>query len=419
MLGIVIAIVVTLLATLLLSNLTAETAVDHRVETLYGTSDEQFLRVMGQLLGPPVVGGNEVVGLHNGAQIFPSMLAAIRAARRTICFETYVYWQGQVAEEFSQALAERARAGVEVRVLLDWVGSQKVDEPLLAHMTAAGVNVERYHPLRWFQLDRVNNRTHRKLLILDGEVGFTGGVGIADEWRGDAQDPEHWRDSHFRVRGPAVAQMQSAFMDNWLKVRPEVPHGREYFPSIGDNGATSAQMFKSSPREGAASVRLMYLLAIAAAENEILMGNAYFIPDDAAVAALVAAARRGVSVRIVVPGPHIDSSVTRRASKSRWGPLLEAGVELHEFQPTMYHVKLLVVDRRFVSVGSTNFDSRSFRLNDEANLNVFDQAFGEQMARVLEADLAKSRPVGLAAWRNRPWREKAKERLAGLLRSQL
>ncbi len=416
---IVIAVVTTLVVTFLVSNLSAETAVDHQIEPLYAVGDEQFARVMGQLLGPPVAPGNAVEALHNGDQIFPAMLAAIRSARRTICFETYVYWQGQVAEDFSQALAERAKNGVAVHVLLDWLGSQKVDERLVEQMRAAGVEVQRYHPVRWYDLDRVNNRTHRKLLVVDGEVAFTGGVGIADEWRGKAQDPEHWRDDHFLVRGPVAAQMQAAFMDNWLKVAPGVLHGRDYFPPLQQVGAVQAQTFKSSPREGAASVRLMYLLAVAAARREIFMGNAYFIPDDVTVGALAAAARRGVRVRVVVPGPHIDSSVTRRASRSRWGKLLDAGVEIHEFQPTMYHVKLMVVDRRFVSVGSTNFDSRSFRLNDEANLNVFDEGFGAEMAEVLEDDVRRSRRVTVEQWRQRPWREKAKEKLAGLLRSQL
>jgi cardiolipin synthase len=413
------ALVTALVLWVLLSNLRPETAVNHRVRPLYGSEDAQFERVLGQLLGPPVVPGNQVQALHNGDRIFPAMLEAIRSARRTICLETFIYWQGTIAEEFSQALAERARSGVAVHVLMDWIGSKKVDERLVGQMRSAAVQVERYHPVRWYTLDRINNRTHRKLLVVDGKLGFTGGVGIADEWRGDARNPDQWRDTHFRVRGPVVAQLQAAFMDNWLKVRPQVLHGPEYFPPLGPAGETPAQTFKSSPREGAASARLMYLLAIAAARHEIVMGNSYFVPDDATVEALVAASERGVRVRIVVPGPRIDSSVTRRASRSRWGPLLERGIAIHEFQPTMYHVKIMVVDHRFVSIGSTNFDNRSFRLNDEANVNVFEKAFGREMAEVLEADLARSQEVTLAQWRSRPWREKAKERLAGLLRSQV
>ena len=413
------AVVTALVLWVVVSNLRPRTTVNHEVSPLYGCEDPQFERVLGQLLGPPVVPGNRVDALHNGDRIFPAMLEAIRSARRTVCLETFIYWRGAIAEEFSQALAERAQSGVAIHVLMDWLGSKKVDEHLIRRMRSADVQVERYHPIRWHDLDRINNRTHRKLLVVDGEIGFTGGVGIADEWRGDARNPDEWRDSHFRIEGPVVAQLQAAFMDNWLNVRPHVLHGPQYFPPLGPAGKTPAQTFKSSPREGAASARLMYLLAIAAAQREIVMGNSYFVPDDATVEALVAAADRGVRVRIVVPGPRIDSSVTRRASRSRWGPLLERGIEIHEFQPTMYHVKIMVVDRRFVSLGSTNFDTRSFRLNDEANLNVFEEAFGAEMAGLLEGDLARSRQVTFDQWRHRPWTEKVKENLAGLLRSQV
>jgi cardiolipin synthase len=216
-LWIVVAVVVTLLATLLALNLTSrQLSVERRVDHLYDIADPQFARAMGSLLGPALVGGNRVTVLRNGDRIFPAMLAAIREARRTVSFETYIYWSGEVGREFADALAERARAGVRAHVVLDWLGAGKMDESLIARMQDAGVRVVKYHPLRWYHLNRLNNRTHRKLLVVDGRVGFTGGVGIADVWRGDAQDPEHWRDTHFRVEGPVVAQMQAAFMDNWI-----------------------------------------------------------------------------------------------------------------------------------------------------------------------------------------------------------
>ena len=285
-------------------------------------------------------------------------------------------------------------------------------------MQDAGVEVERYHPIRWYQLDRVNRRTHRKILVVDGRLGFTGGVGIGDEWTGDAQDPQHWRDAHYRVEGPAVAQLQASFMDNWLKTQAKVLHGEEYFPALEPAGDMKGQMFRSSPREGSASVRLMYLLAIAAAREEILIGNAYFVPDDLARDELVAAARRGVRIRIVVPGRHNDADLVRRASRGRWGELLAAGAEIYEYQPTMYHCKIFVVDRLLVSVGSTNLDNRSFRLNDEANLNVLDRAFAESQAQVVTDDAAKGRQMTLAQWRRRPRRERLADWLSGLLRAQ-
>jgi len=347
------------------------------------------------------------------------MLGAIRAAEKTITFETYIYWSGDIGREFAEALSERARAGVKVHVLLDWVGSGRLKQKFLDDMEESGVEVCRYHPLHWYTLARINNRTHRKLLVVDGTVAFTGGVGIADKWLGNAQDPDHWRDSHFRVEGPVVAQFQAAFMDNWLKTRARVLHGEEYFPSLEPAGEQVAQVFQSSPREGSESVRLMYLLSIASAEKTIHLASSYFVPDDLAIETFVAARARGVSVQIIVPGEHIDAHVTRRASRSRWGPLLEAGVEIFEYQPTMFHCKVMVVDTLWVSVGSTNFDNRSFRLNDEANLNVLDPDFAAGQVRTFEQDRSRGRLVSLEEWKHRPLGEKVKEFAAGLIRSQL
>ena len=414
------AILITAVVVVLLLNLaTGEKKIERRVKHLYGVDDPQFVRAMGNLLGPPVVGGNSARELLNGDQIFPDMLAAIRGAERSITFETYIYWSGTVGREFAEALSERAKRGVKVHVLLDWVGASKLDEDALEMMRKAGVEIEKYHPLRWYNLGRMNNRTHRKLLVIDGRIGFTGGVGIADKWAGDAQSPEHWRDSHFRIEGPAVSQMQAAFMDNWMKARGEVLHGDRYFPPLEPAGSQYAQVFKSSATEGSESVRLMYLLSIASAQRRILISNSYFVPDDLSVETLVAAKNRGAAVEIIVPGGHIDTAITRRASRSRWGKLLEAGVEIYEFQPTMYHCKVMIVDGLWTSVGSTNFDSRSFRLNDEANLNIYDPDFARRQVEVFEEDKTRSRRVTLDAWRNRPWREKLVERAAALLRSQL
>ncbi len=405
---------------LLALNFTAgEKKVQQQLPRLYGTSSPQFDRAMGNLLGPGVLGGNEVADLQNGDQIFPAMLAAIRAAQRTVTFETYIYWSGDIGKQFADALSERARAGVQVHVLLDWVGSSKMEESYLSEMRHAGVQIEKFHKPHWSSLARLNNRTHRKLLIVDGMVGFTGGVGIAPEWTGHAQDPDHWRDTHYRVRGPAVAQMQSTFLDNWLKVTGRVLHGDAYFPALEAVGPQRAQMFSSSPSSGSESMQLMYHMAIAAAERSIDLSAAYFVPDELTRQLLSDALQRGVRLRIVTPGEHIDTDTVKAASRGTWGPLLEAGAEIYTYTPTMYHCKVMIVDRRMVSVGSTNFDNRSFRLNDEANLNVYDEAFAQRQTVVFEQDMARSHRVTHEEWLNRPWKEKFGERVAGLLESQL
>jgi cardiolipin synthase len=415
-----IAIALTVVVGLIALNFrTGEKQIEQTVARLYGTSDPQFDRAMGVLLGPPIVEGNRFDVLVNGDMIFPAMLSAIRSARETITFESYIYWSGDVGRAFAEALAERARAGVHVHLLLDWLGSSKLDPAQLALMVKAGVEVRRFHEPRWYQLARLNNRTHRKLLIVDGKVGFTGGVGIADEWSGNAQDPMHWRDTHFRAEGPVVAQMQAVFMDNWIKVTGNVLHGAGYFPALAPTGASRGQMFSSSPEGGSESMHLMYLLAVTASTRSIDLSSAYFVPDKLTQAALVNAAKRGVKIRIIAPGEHIDAETVRRASRASWGDLLRAGIEISEYQPTMFHCKVLVVDGLWISVGSTNFDSRSFAINDEANLNIDDAAFARRQIEIFEADLARSKRVTLEAWEQRPWSEKLLEHAAALLRTQL
>lgn len=416
----VITAAVTLLIVFFASNLqTPEAKVEHRVAHLYGIRDPQFKREMSALLGPAIVGGNSIQPLQNGDEIFPAMLSAIRGAKHSIDFETYIYWSGSAGTEFAGALTERALAGVKVHVMLDWLGSVKMDESLLHLMQAGGVEVERYHAVRWYALGKLNNRTHRKVLIVDGLVGFTGGVGIADQWGGHAQDPDHWRDCYFRVEGPVVGQIQAAFMDNWIKTTGRVLHGDDYFPSLEPKGSMAMQMFMSSPSGGSASMRLMYLTAITAAETSIDIEAAYFVPDPLMTGELIKARRRGVRIRILVPDKHIDSETVRIASKRAWGPLLESGVEIHEYDPTMLHCKMLIFDGTMVSVGSTNFDMRSFELNDEASLNVYDDAFAADMTHVFEQDLAAANSYSYEQWQRRPWTQKLAERILIPIRSQL
>ncbi|HET6600054.1 MAG TPA: phospholipase D-like domain-containing protein [Burkholderiaceae bacterium] len=411
---------VTTLVWLALLNLSlGDKQIDALVESAYSIDSPQFARMMGALLGPPIVGGNRVQALLNGDEIFPAMLEAIRGARHSITFETYIYWSGTIGREFADALIARAHSGVRIHVMLDWWGSDGFAKLHLGNMTAAGIEVRLYNRLRLTALGRMNNRTHRKLLVVDGSVGFIGGVGIADSWRGHAQDSEHWRDTHFRVVGPAVAQMQAAFVDNWIAVTGRPLDGPAYLPPIEADGPHAAQVFTSAPGGGAESMQFMFLMSIAASRHTLRMSLAYFVPDNVAVETLVAARARGVRVQLIVPGAQADRRIVRWASRFEWGPLLRAGVEIHEYQATMYHCKVMIVDDLWTSVGSTNFDSRSFSVNDEANLNVLDAGFARAQAATFEHDLQASRRVTLAEWEGRPWTDKARDACAGLLSSQL
>ncbi|MDE1184304.1 cardiolipin synthase [Paraburkholderia sp.] len=420
MLIVPITALVTLIVVLLIANLSSgEKKIEHKIERLYASDDPQFLRSMGLLLGPPVADGNRFEVLVNGDRIFPSMLDGIRSARKTITFETFIYWSGEIGERFAKALADKAREGVAVHVLLDWVGSKKMDKRYLRMLRDAGAEVIQYHKPHWTGLGRMNDRTHRKLLVIDGRIGFTGGVGIAEEWTGNAQDEKHWRDTHFRIEGPAVGHMQAVFMDNWVKATGNVLHGPAYFPQIDPQGDGVAHMFSSSPSGGSDDMQLMYLMAITAATHTIHLASAYFVPDKLTINAIVEAAKRGVKVQIVTPGKRIDTHTVREASRACWGDLLEAGVEIYEYQPTMFHCKLLVVDEYLVSVGSTNFDSRSFKLNDEANLNIYDRDFARQQTAILAGDIAKAQRITLEMWRKRPLAERILEKFVIVLDGQL
>jgi cardiolipin synthase A/B len=410
----------TLVAVLLYANLTSpDQTVDHAVPHRYAVADPQFHRTMSHLTGTPFVPGNRITALQNGDEAFPAMLEAIRSARRSVNLEGYIFWDGETGREFAAALAERARAGIPTQVVVDWMGSQKLSDELERQMRGAGVRLVHYRPLKWYNLDRLNHRTHRKLLIVDGRVGFNGGIGIADLFRGRAQDEDHWRDSQYRAEGPVVAQMQASFLDNWIEAGGELLDGPDYFPPLDSVGATRAQAVLSSPGGGTENLRLMFMLAVASARRRILIGNSYFVPNTLAVDMLVEARRRGVDVEIIVPGRIGDAAVVRRASRAKWGPLLEAGVKIYEYEPTMYHMKVTIVDDAWVSVGSTNFDNRSFRLNDEANLNILDAEFARAQAEVFSADRKQARRITFEEWRRRPLRERAMEQMARVIRHQL
>jgi cardiolipin synthase len=422
--SVVTVVVVTLLITALVLALAANLATTekrllYRPRRLYTSADADFRRALGILLGPPLVPGNHVTTLVNGEQIYPAMLNAIRTAQTNITFETFVFRDG-VGATFVEELSNAARRGVQVHMLLDWLGSRTMNQHLLQAARAAGCDLHVYHPPSWYHLGRLNNRTHRKLLIVDGKVGFTGGVGMGIEWKDGLKGLPPWRDSHFRAEGPVVAQMQAVFVDNWIKATGRVLHGAEYFPKLpSDCGDMDAQMFGSSPVGGSESMHLMVLLALTAAKSTIDIENAYFVPDRLTVEALCSAARRGVRVRIVVPGRYTDARLGRWAAQGLYGALLAAGIQIFEYQPTMMHCKVLVIDGLWSSVGSANFDDRSFRLNDEANLNVFSRELAERQMALIDADIQQSRRMVLRKWRNRKFGRRVNERLALLLRSQL
>ncbi|HXC38112.1 MAG TPA: phospholipase D-like domain-containing protein [Burkholderiales bacterium] len=416
---VLVTLLVTALVLAIAANLaTTEKRLLYRPRRLYTSGDADFRRALGILLGPPLLPGNRITSLVNGEQIYAAMLNAIRTAHTNITFETFVFRDG-VGATLVEELAAAARRGVQVHMLLNWLGSRTMNPDLLAAARAAGCELHLYHPPSWYHLGRLNNRTHRKLLVVDGRIGFTGGVGIADKWAGDAQDADHWRDTHYRVEGPAVAEMQAAFMDNWTKTTGEVLHSADYFPAIAPAGGQYAQVFQSSVEGGSESMHLMYLLSVAAASRSIQLSMAYFDPDAISMRALKAALARGVKIQILLPGPITDAELVQSASRATWGELIRAGAEIYQYQPTMFHCKVMVVDGLWTSVGSTNFDNRSFRLNDEANLNVYDAGVAAEQAAVFAADLKHARRLSYEEWQGRPWREKLAERLAGLLNSQL
>jgi cardiolipin synthase len=361
------------------------------VSSLYSANSPQFRQSAGSLLGPNFVDGNNISTLINGDEIFPAMLSAIRSAKRSINFETYIYWDGEIGKQFTQALAERARAGVPVNVILDAQGTRKMGLENRKQLADAGVHVVKYHSAFWIDPRRYNNRTHRKLLIVDGRTAFIGGAGIADLWAGNADSTKHWRDNHYKVTGPVVAQLQGSFMSNWLKTRGSVLHGDDYFPPLANTGSMQAQALRSGARYE--NLDLMYLLAIASAKKSLRIENAYFLPDDLVRKELVNAAKRGVKIEILVPGKKIDQKLVRGASQRHWPELLDAGIKIYEYEPTMVHVKLMIVDDTFVSVGSGNFDNRSIRLNDEANLDVLDRQFAAEQTRYFEIDRQHSHEV--------------------------
>lgn len=379
-----------------------------------------FLAACEALTAAPISHGDDLDLLINGDSIFPVFLDTIRAAKHTVNLETYVYWRGDIASDVAACLCEKAREGVEVNVLLDAVGTAKMDRSLLKDLREAGVTLALFRPPRPYAVRRLNNRTHRKLLVADGTVGLIGGVGIADEWTGDAQDPDHWRDTHARVTGPIVRGLQGAFAEHWLEATGKVLVGPGYLPDLDPtDGGGPMQLVRSSAGVGDTNVEALYFLALACASETIDLTAAYFAPRPAFVDALCDAASRGVRVRVLVPGPHIDKQFVRVAGRAAYEALLECGVEMYEYQPTMLHAKTLTIDGKWASVGSVNFDNRSFQLHDEATLCVQSEKVAAQLTEQFERDLEVSDRFHQERWKGRPATQRARERVMVLARREL
>jgi cardiolipin synthase A/B len=382
--------------------------------------EASFLRAAESLTGAPVSFGNDAELLINGDQIFPAYLGAIRDAEETVNLLTYAYWRGDIAIEVADTLCEKARAGVECNVIIDAVGAAKMDRKLVHKMRDAGVNVCFFRPPKPYAVRRLQYRTHRKLLIVDGTTGFTGGVGIAEEWTGNAQDPDHWRDTHVRVSGPVVRGLQGAFAENWLECTGDVLAGDRYLPHIEElEDGGPMQVMRSSATVGDSNAEALIYLAVAAAKRSIELTSAYFVPRPAFTKALVEAAERGVRMRILVPGSHIDKQFVRTAGRAAYDELIEAGIEIYEYCPTMLHAKTLTVDDIWSSVGSVNFDNRSFQLHDEVTLCVQSERFAGQLHEVFERDLEDSERIQPDKWFERPMTQRARENVTKYARREL
>ncbi|HXI11262.1 MAG TPA: cardiolipin synthase [Thermoanaerobaculia bacterium] len=364
--------------------------------------------------------GNKIAILQNGDGFFPVLLKEIENAKETINFESYVWWKGEICKQIAQALAKKAREGVEVRVLLDASGSSRMDDDLEKMMIDAGCQVRKFHPLRISNLGRMNNRDHRKIMVFDGRIGMTGGHGIAEEWTGDGQDRKHWRDTFLRVEGPIVNQLQSAFFENWIEETGEVVSGEKYFPRLPPAGPSSAHLAYTSPSGTVSSVELLHAMAIAAARKEILISNPYFLPNKDVIELLAKAVQRGVDVRVMVPSAEVnDFPMVQHASHRHYGTLIKRGIKIYEYEKTLCHQKVIIIDGLWSSVGSTNFDDRSFRLNDEVSMGIIDESVAAELKKAFEQDLRSAKSPTFDQWKDRGLFHKLKDGLAFVGNSQL
>jgi cardiolipin synthase len=362
----------------------------------------QLRRTVEGIIGVPATEGNHLDVLHNGDEIFPAMLEAIGSARRTIDFLTFVYWEGKIGREFAHALADRAKEGVWVRVLLDAWGARPIERPLVELMEQAGATIHWFRPLHRFRLGQVNHRTHRKVMIVDEAVGFTGGVGIADEWLGDARDEREWRDTHFRLTGPAVNGLRAAFLDNWVETDPELfDEGFDWFPDQPKAGSTVVQCVRSSSGIANSEVFTLFRTLCQLAQHRIRIATAYFVPNDEIVDRLTHAVERGVEVDLLLPGRHADKRFVQVAGEADYAKLLDAGAKLWMFQPSMLHTKIMTVDGILANIGSANLNTRSTALDEEINLVAIDRTLVSTLDAQFDDDLSRSTRLQPGRWDHR------------------
>jgi cardiolipin synthase len=379
---------------------------------------EEALPSIANLANSPVLSGNAAQILENG-DFFPAFLADVARAHSSIHLETYVWWKGEICERIGRALADKARQGVEVRVTLDALGSHRSRRELIAMMKQAGVKISLYRPVRLSELGLYNNRTHRKLAIFDGRVAYVFGHGIAEEWTGHAQDKDHWRDTGVRLEGPIVNSVQAVFAQNWIDETTQVPIGEKYFPHQPVAGTVRAHMVWSAPRGGVSEMELIDKMAIACARQDLIVENPYFIPDLELVDLFAGAVKRGVRVRLMIPGSITDSPIVRHAGHKQLQALMDKGVEVYEFEPTLSHQKVMIIDGSWSLVGSTNFDDRSLDINDEASVGLIDHGIAAQLTRAFEADLHRCKRLDSRTWSRRGRWHRMVDEVSYLLNEQL
>jgi len=391
----------------------------YALETDLDVESAEFPVTMTGMTGMPLVPGNQVDLLNNGDEFFPQMLEAVESAAHSVTMEQYIFWDGRIGRRFAEAFAEKARSGIPVKLLLDAVGSSTLGEPILKILEAGGCQLAWFRPIHWYTMSRANHRNHRKSLIVDGRIAFTGGAGLADHWLGKARSARSWRDIMIRVEGPAALEQQSGFAQNWLQSTGEILTGHDYFQLPGPAGSTDVQTILSSRFEGTGAAGTMHLIALQCARRQLCIANAYFIPDARLIDMLARACGRGVAVKLMVAGDHNDTWWARQNSLRLYGKLLQAGVEIFEFLPTMLHQKIVIVDAAWASVGTANFDNRSLALNDETSVCFHDRALVNRLHNIFLADLESCRKVQLADWKRRGFWQRAGEQFASLMEDQM
>jgi len=393
------------------------------LETDLDVDSIEFQNTIEGVTGMRFVPGNHLEIYNNGDEFYPAMLDAIEAAERSITMEQYIYWDGEVGRRFAEAFAQKARQGVAVKLLLDAIGSSTLGKEIYRILAAGGCQVAWFCPIHWYTLHRANRRDHRKSLVIDGRIAFTGGAGLGDHWLGSAADPSEWRDMQVSITGPAALAQQSGFALNWLETTGEILTGERFFPEPlrewGRGRGLKVQTILSSPALGMGAVGTMYLAALQCAKRELLIVNPYFIPDARVIDMLAAARRRGVVVKLMVAGEHIDAWWARHNGVRLYGRLLEAGVEIYEFLPTMLHQKTMVVDGVWATIGTANFDNRSFAMNQETNLCFHDRGVAAQLRAIFAADLKRCERINFDDWRRRGLWHKVQEQFASLLEDQI